>query len=198
MPRKCDWTGLSFPFPFFCWKHWKDLILLFCALNLNRKFDWKFECLLTPPILILGTQNFFRRSNLLDSTFMSTVVNMLFYLLFLILHQTSFGACHYQLLAFVLKMSQQFLICDESLIFVTLGMRTAFKSNFHHHIFEFKVGASEIRLLFASWAVVTQIAAHAPPAIERVTVLAADWVIYEHCAYWAAPLLLVFLICKLN
>ena len=89
-------------------------------------------------------------------------------------------------------------ICEESLIFLTFDVWTAFKSDFHHDVFEFKVGASEFRLLIARRALVVQIFTNTPPAIERVAVLAADWVINEHCADGTAPLLLVLLICKLH
>ncbi len=129
---------------------------------------------------------------------MLAILRMLYYFFSCILHLASFWAFHIKLLAFIFEMTQYLFICEESLIFFAFGVRTAFKSDFHHDVFEFKVCSSEFGFLITCRALIALILIHTPPAIERVTVLTADRVIHNHCAYWTAPLLLGFLLCKLN
>ncbi len=119
---------------------------------------------------------------------MLTALHMLFYLFSPIFQLAPFRTFHFKLLAFLLEMNQYLFICEESLTFVALRMRAPLKSDFHHDIFEFQIGAPEIRLLIAGRTLTIQSVTHTPPAIERVTVFTTDWVINEHCADWAAPL----------
>jgi hypothetical protein len=128
---------------------------------------------------------------------MRAVLQMLFHLFSSIFKLATFRTVHFELLAFILEMSQYLFICEENLVFLTLDMRTPLESDFHHDIFEFKVGSPEIRLLIARRTFIVQCVMHAPPAIEGVTVFATDRVINDQCADWTAPLLLVFLIYKL-
>lgn len=123
---------------------------------------------------------------------------MLCYLFFSILYLTSLGAFHYELLTFSLKMSQYLFISEKILICVTFDVRTTFKSNFHHDIFQFQVCCPEIGLLITSRAFIVQSLTHTTPAIEGVTVLTADRVIHEHCANWTTPFLLIYFVCKLH